>query len=95
MMNALSGACILSNNDNSDEPIVHIRLRILDYSYDLLLNINEWFLDSFKLKGIEGVTNVTLEPDQRLISYDDDGNCLLYTSPSPRDGSISRMPSSA
>ena len=24
-----------------------------------------------------------------------DNNCLLYTSPSPRDGSISRMPSSA
>ena len=23
------------------------------------------------------------------------GSCLLYTSPSPRDGSISRMPSSA
>ena len=23
------------------------------------------------------------------------GTCLLYTSPSPRDGSISRMPSSA
>ena len=23
------------------------------------------------------------------------GNCLLYTSPSPRDGRISRMPSSA
>ena len=26
---------------------------------------------------------------------DFDNNCLLYTSPSPRDGSISRMPSSA
>ena len=26
---------------------------------------------------------------------DDDGNCLLYTSPSPRDGLLSRMPSSA
>ena len=24
-----------------------------------------------------------------------DSNCLLYTSPSPRDGRISRMPSSA
>ena len=24
-----------------------------------------------------------------------DGNCLLYTSPSPRDGLLSRMPSSA
>ena len=32
------------------------------------------------------------------ISIDKDGkliNCLLYTSPSPRDGRISRMPSSA
>ena len=28
-------------------------------------------------------------------SFDDHGICLLYTSPSPRDPSISRMPSSA
>ena len=27
--------------------------------------------------------------------WDQDGNCLLYTSPSPRDGLLSRMPSSA
>ena len=33
-------------------------------------------------------------PDQDLflIKYD---NCLLYTSPSPRDSNLSRMPSSA
>ena len=28
-----------------------------------------------------------------VIDIDNDHNCLLYTSPSPRDGSISRMPS--
>ena len=39
--------------------------------------------------------------DGRLIDYlmdiTDEGNrdCLLYTSPSPRDGLLSRMPSSA
>ena len=27
--------------------------------------------------------------------YGDKGTCLLYTSPSPRDGLLSRMPSSA
>ena len=27
--------------------------------------------------------------------YDDSSNCLLYTSPSPRDATLSRMPSSA
>ena len=31
--------------------------------------------------------------DTRREAWDRD--CLLYTSPSPRDGSISRMPSSA
>ena len=29
------------------------------------------------------------------IGIEDDGTCLLYTSPSPRDGLLSRMPSSA
>ena len=35
----------------------------------------------------------TAEPTEALLYYDDD--CLLYTSPSPRDLSTSRMPSSA
>ena len=29
------------------------------------------------------------------LMSEEDKTCLLYTSPSPRDGSISRMPSSA
>ena len=29
------------------------------------------------------------------INFDDSDACLLYTSPSPRDGLLSRMPSSA
>ena len=33
--------------------------------------------------------------DDLLITFDDDRTCLLYTSPSPRDLSTSRMPSSA
>ena len=30
-----------------------------------------------------------------LLEVDKEGSCLLYTSPSPRDGLLSRMPSSA
>ena len=33
-------------------------------------------------------------PDE-IDSDDDDDTCLLYTSPSPRDATLSRMPSSA
>ena len=34
-------------------------------------------------------SNIQLDPTQNIYS------CLLYTSPSPRDGLLSRMPSSA
>ena len=30
-----------------------------------------------------------------MNAYEEDGFCLLYTSPSPRDATLSRMPSSA
>ena len=33
--------------------------------------------------------------DDLLVGCEDLRNCLLYTSPSPRDGLLSRMPSSA
>ena len=33
--------------------------------------------------------------DEILRQFDRNSNCLLYTSPSPRDGLLSRMPSSA
>ena len=49
----------------------------------------------------ENVVMVTIDGVQWSIPFDDDNtkyqqyNCLLYTSPSPRDRTRSRMPSSA
>ena len=34
-------------------------------------------------------------PEHLTAQYDNAKGCLLYTSPSPRDGLLSRMPSSA
>ena len=53
--------------------------------------------------GNKEITPILLNGLQRLEyrGYDSagialmDSNCLLYTSPSPRDGLLSRMPSSA
>ena len=36
-----------------------------------------------------------LKPHEEYFAKDHNWNCLLYTSPSPRDGLLSRMPSSA
>ena len=49
-------------------------------------------LDSLESIGIENVQNILRLDEETLVIFH---NCLLYTSPSPRDLSTSRMPSSA
>ena len=45
--------------------------------------------------GDDAVMHSPQGPGNAARTYEDDGTCLLYTSPSPRDLSTSRMPSSA
>ena len=48
--------------------------------------------------GVSGIGSLTAPPvvqDGVVYLQDQASNCLLYTSPSPRDGLLSRMPSSA
>ena len=49
---------------------------------------------TFKNKKTNEVYDKTMTYDE-LQLYVKDKDCLLYTSPSPRDGLLSRMPSSA
>ena len=44
---------------------------------------------------LEILKRVTYNPARYLQILDEAGTCLLYTSPSPRDATLSRMPSSA
>ena len=44
---------------------------------------------------VTGNARVQAEKDRISTALGEDGSCLLYTSPSPRDRTRSRMPSSA
>ena len=58
-----------------------------------------------RIPGTQAIENARLYLEGKLQEFgwitarqsfnDDTPNCLLYTSPSPRDGLLSRMPSSA
>ena len=47
------------------------------------------------LLGVERFSEESEAPFELIPGDDDARNCLLYTSPSPRDTEVSRMPSSA
>ena len=57
------------------------------------VTIQTKFLTSDDLRKFERSAKTTLEELKDSLAYSE--NCLLYTSPSPRDGLLSRMPSSA
>ena len=50
------------------------------------------FNEAFKISGLDWFWD---EDIYRKLLSKSGGTCLLYTSPSPRDGLLSRMPSSA
>ena len=62
---------------------------------------NPFELVDFKVEGANRETNLEIinakvNYKSQMIEFSSQGNgCLLYTSPSPRDGLLSRMPSSA
>ena len=53
----------------------------------------------YEISELDGITNtsyiVVLDNEKYVLRIPGDNPCLLYTSPSPRDATLSRMPSSA
>ena len=70
ILNAITGSCILSNFDNNDNPIVHIRFDMVEFNSNLLLSINEWIINNFKLKGLDNINKTDIDSTSRLISFD-------------------------
>ena len=63
-------------------------------SETVFLDANECAFEPFV--GASGLSRYPAQQPARLVAAPDSATtCLLYTSPSPRDGLLSRMPSSA
>ena len=54
-----------------------------------------WSKPGYQAAPAAGSASRTYTPTETVSPYQQGPICLLYTSPSPRDGLLSRMPSSA
>ena len=57
---------------------------------DLLVEHSDDIIDTEETEVAEVISKSSIDDGPSVVS-----SCLLYTSPSPRDGLLSRMPSSA
>lgn len=65
-------ACILTNNSNSPEPIVHIRFDFNNIDNKILLELYEIILNKFNLKGSENITRESDINQDNMVSFDPD-----------------------
>ena len=87
--------------ENDELSIPYDRFNNLEVFFNLGYNVNKNFLSKFsdeviKVDGLkmlitQAVASFNIWTDSEINIED----CLLYTSPSPRDSCASRMPSSA
>ena len=102
-MGPLLLARMLELND-TQEGVLNIAFKLADDRGLLLLDFKD--LTAILQAVAEGADQLTTSYgnvskatigtiQRRLLTLEQQGACLLYTSPSPRDGLLSRMPSSA
>lgn len=67
---------ILSNHDNDDQAIIHIRFDIDNVTMSTLMELENIIINTFKLKGIEGITDIGEIKKEREILYGDNGEVI-------------------
>ena len=68
---------------------------IIEKRYRRIQILDPWHLKKIANARMKTLPPKTIESQENTQTYEQDDPCLLYTSPSPRDRTRSRMPSSA
>lgn len=83
-INKISALVVLTNTDNDQQPVLHLRCNIKDINKDVkeIFNINvidnfiEHIIDKFPLKGINGIEKIYPIAQERLTKFMPDGELV-------------------
>jgi DNA-directed RNA polymerase beta' subunit len=64
--------CIMSNYDNSENPIIHIRYDVFNPDNNSLIDIGQYMINKISIKGVEAIQSVDSLDKKKVIEYDED-----------------------
>ena len=64
--------CIMSNYDNSENPIIHIRYDVFNPDNNTLIDIGQYMVNKISIKGVEAIQSVDSLDKKKVIEYDED-----------------------
>jgi len=67
---------ILSNTDNDDTPVIHIRFQIIDYNMETIYEFIDFILKNFKIRGMSEENTIAEVIEQNQYSFDDDNKMI-------------------
>jgi len=72
VLTKVTNCTILSNYDNSPQPIIHIRVEMVNYEYATIQMLTD-FLLNFKLRGVSGIHTIEDVDKEKHKEFDKDG----------------------
>ena len=73
VIDKITSCAILSNTDNDEQPIIHIRFSVTEFEISIIHDFIDLLIDKVKLKGISSITNV-FAVKERVLSFDNENN---------------------
>jgi DNA-directed RNA polymerase beta' subunit len=64
---------ILSSNENDPEPVIHIRFELNNYDVNKIIELQDYILSNFNLKGLDGITSIDVL-SQSQVEIEKDGS---------------------
>lgn len=78
LMEKVIKCTVLSNYDNSDVPIIHVRLQMKNYDKNTCINFANTILTKFALKGVEGMTKVNTPSLESHVELNKETGAIEY-----------------
>ena len=69
---------ILSNTDNDNTPVIHLRFDLQNFNSSTLVDFMDMFVDDFKLKGMPDINDIMDDKaiEERYLSFDNENKAL-------------------
>lgn len=70
----ITNVAFVSNYDNSDRPIIHIRFSANNFNANTLINFQDLIIQKYNIKGIPGIINSSFISEEQYVKFNEDGS---------------------
>ncbi|AVL94696.2 directed RNA polymerase (II) subunit 1 [Moumouvirus australiensis] len=70
----ITQCAIVSNYDNSPEPIIHVRFDANNYNFNTLVQFQDMVVNTYRIKGIASITESNNIIEESYVDFDEEGN---------------------